>query len=49
MKTSTLTVKLHSEVIAEYENYVVLAVYADGKFSCTLTIDLDEMEGIKND
>jgi hypothetical protein len=37
-----ITVKLHTEVIAEYENYVVLALYVDGKFSSTLTIDLDE-------
>jgi len=37
-----LTVKIHCELLAEYESYVVLAMFIDGKFSKVLTINLDE-------
>lgn len=43
MDISKITVKLQSEIIAEYENYVVFALYADGRFSGTLTIDIDQL------
>lgn len=39
-----IKVKLDSILIAEYENYVVYAIYINGKFSSTLTINLDEVE-----
>lgn len=46
MDASKITVKIETEIIAEYENYIVLALYMDGKFSGTLTADLDELNTI---
>lgn len=37
-----LTVKINCEILAEYESYVVLAMFIDGKFSKVLTVNIDE-------
>lgn len=39
-----IKVKLDSILIAEYENYVVYALYMNKKFTGTLTIDTDKIE-----
>lgn len=40
---NNLTVNISTEILAKYDNYIVLAVYMDGKFSNTLTIDLNSL------
>jgi hypothetical protein len=42
MKSEKLTVKVTTEIIAEYEQYIVMAIYLNGKFSKVFTIDLYE-------
>lgn len=43
-KSNQLKVKLDAVLIAEYENYIVYALYMNGKFSSAITMNLDEME-----
>lgn len=38
-----IKVKLKAVLIAEYQNYIVYALYINGKFSRTITMDTDEM------
>lgn len=41
---SKLKIKLNAILIAEYENLVVYALYTNGKFSSTITLNLDDID-----